>query len=55
MCHTYSEIVTDFKCKYSDCLFVIFALLYLLLLYTIYMLVFCIILCMQPLTCSVSC
>jgi len=26
MCHTYSELVTHFKCKYSDYLFVTFAL-----------------------------
>ena len=42
MCYTYSELVTHFKCKYFDCLFIIFALSYLLLLYTILMLVFCI-------------
>jgi len=45
MCYTYSELVTHFKCKYSGCLFVIFALPYFLLLYTIFMLVFCFTLC----------
>ena len=35
MCYTYSELVTHFKCKYFDCLFVIFALPYPLLLYTV--------------------
>ena len=45
MCYTYSELVTHFKCKHSDCLFVIFALLYLLLLHTFFMLAFCITLC----------
>ena len=45
VCYTYSELVTHFKCKYFDCLFVISALPYPLLLYTIFMLAFCITLC----------
>jgi len=57
MCYTYSELVTHFKCKYFDCLFVSFALTYPSLLYTIFMLVFSITyaLAMQFLTCSTSC